>query len=52
MSIWVDADACPVTIREILLALPGYCEKHELPYGIAHTLTPQDVNQFDPTILE
>jgi len=40
------------TIREILLTLPGYCEKHELPYGIAHTLQPQDVDNFDPTILK
>ena len=27
------------TIRDVLRSLPEYCEKHQLPYGIAHDLT-------------
>ena len=42
----------PDTIREILRILPAYCDRHDLPFGIAHTLTTTQVDSFDPGILE
>ncbi len=38
-------------VREILHLLPEYCQRHSLPYGIAHTLTHRQVDDLDPTIL-
>jgi len=38
-------------MREILHMLPEYCERHALPYGIAHTLTHRQVEDLDPAIL-
>lgn len=39
------------TVREILRMLPAYCEEHNLPYGIAHTLTSEQIEAIDPAIL-
>lgn len=39
------------TVREILQMLPEYCQRHSLPYGIAHTLTHRQVEAIDPAIL-
>ena len=41
----------PDTIRQILRMLPAYCEQHNLPFGIAHTLTTAQADSFDPDIL-
>lgn len=41
----------PDTIREILRMLPAYCDQHNLPFGVAHTLTASQADSFDPDIL-
>ncbi|MBX3177043.1 MAG: iron-containing alcohol dehydrogenase [Candidatus Hydrogenedentes bacterium] len=41
----------PDAIREILHMLPAYSARHNMPYGIAHTLTPDQIAAFDPGIL-
>lgn len=39
------------TIREILHMLPEYCQRHALPYGIAHTLTRDQTASVDFALL-
>jgi glycerol-1-phosphate dehydrogenase [NAD(P)+] len=34
-------------IHETLIHLPDYCIEHNLPFGIAHTLTPHQVDNMD-----
>ncbi len=42
----------PESIRKILRMLPAYCAQHDLPYGIAHTLTADQAESFDPVLLD
>lgn len=42
----------PDSVLAILRMLPAYCAQHNLPYGIAHTLTPDQIETFDPAMLE
>lgn len=39
-------------IKATLRMLPAYCQQHQLPFGIAHTLEATHVDTFDPRILE
>lgn len=39
------------TLREILHMLPEYCQRHALPYGIAHTLTRDQIASVDFALL-
>ncbi len=34
-------------IRRTLQDLPAYCQKHALPFGIAHQLTPEEILRLD-----
>ena len=48
----VPLDNIPLNvIRQVLSTLPGYCEEHDLPYGIAHTLTAEHASRLDASIL-
>lgn len=48
----VPLDNIPLdVIRQVLSTLPRYCEEHDLPYGIAHTLTAEHAARIDLSIL-
>jgi glycerol-1-phosphate dehydrogenase [NAD(P)+] len=35
-------------IEEVVRRLPDYCEEHQLPYGVAHTLRGRDITRLNP----
>lgn len=37
----------PDAVRQILKSLPAYCERHHLPFGIAHTLRPDTIDDLN-----
>jgi len=44
----IPLDRIPVTsIRKTLITLPQFCQRHNLPHGLAHDLTPSQIDQLD-----